>query len=216
MAITPVNFDIPAEIAARLEIGDLVRYGGVVRDLEGHIVKHLQEIALPDADEAAGRAIAAARKLANKLDFTDPRFIAGAIIVGVATIGGTLYFLSKKPKRQPTPSLPDWVTSYNAALTRYIGAVQDGSLDAEIIGRLITALDVVREHADDDRIVLDFSTEQAGQLVDLVLEYTKKLASVNSIELDQFGHRSLEPDKSVIVDMRHYLDVQRQIFNEVA
>lgn len=215
MAIRPVYFEIPADIEAQLAIGDLVLYGGVVRDPGGRIVKHLREIALPDADDVVGRAGAITKKLTQSIHLTDLRLIAGAIVVGVVAIGGTVYYLSRKSKR-PRPGVPEPVTNYNAALTSYIKAVQDGSLDAEIIERLISALDAGKEYADDGRIVLDSSTEQAEQLVNLVIDYTKQLTQANSVEFGDLEEHSLDSDESPIIDMRRYLDVQRKIFNDVA
>ena len=216
VVVQVVNFEIPVEVYASLASGDLVRYGGVVRDLEGHIVKHLEEVLSPDSEEAAERAIAAAKKLTNKIDLTDPRLLAGAIVIGVATIGGTLYFLTRKPKSPAKPKLPEWVVDYNASLTAYLKAVQDGTLDAEIVDRLICHLEALKEHEADGQVILDFSTEQAEQLVNLVVGYTRELAKANSVDLNEIEDQSSNPEQASVIDMRHYLEVQRRIFNDVA
>ena len=82
--ILPVNFEVPPEIAAKIAAGALRLFGGVVRDLEGHIVMHLKEAGRPEAEEVAKKAVAVAKKLTDKLDLTDPKFVAGAVIVGAA------------------------------------------------------------------------------------------------------------------------------------
>ena len=54
MAITQIAFKIPPEIQAGIDAGALLRFGGVVRDRAGHIVKHLEEVSMPEADNSAG------------------------------------------------------------------------------------------------------------------------------------------------------------------
>ena len=56
--ITQSTFVIPPEIEAGLRSGDLIQFGGIVRNQLGHIVKHLKEVPLPAADENALRQIA--------------------------------------------------------------------------------------------------------------------------------------------------------------
>lgn len=45
--ISQQTFLIPPEIQAGLAVGDLVQYGGIVRNQAGQIVQHLKAIDLP-------------------------------------------------------------------------------------------------------------------------------------------------------------------------
>jgi hypothetical protein len=212
----PVNFGVPPEIAAKLAIGALVRHGGVVRDLEGHIVTHLKETGLPEADELAEKAVAAAKKLTNKLDLTDHKLITGAIVVGALTIGGILYFVTRKPKQSARAEVPEWVKEYNAALTTYLRAIQDATLNLGIIERLLSALDILEGQADDGRVVLDLSKDEAAQLLNLVVKYTDELATANSVDLDKSGGEQADPEGASILDLRRFLEIQKRIFKDAA
>lgn len=197
--ISQQTFLIPPEIQAGLAVGDLIQYGGIVRNQAGQIVKHLKAIDLPvDGDKAA----AAALKLLK-----DPKIVAAAAVIAVAAAGAGVAAAARKRNK----TVPVCVMQYNSALGTYLEAVRTGSLDADIIDRLISGLDAVVAYADEGgSIALDFSTEQAALLVKLVVDSTKQLADDNSLEL-------AEPEVGDnVVDFRRHLEVQRRIFSGAA
>ena len=75
-------------------------------------------------------------------------------------------------------------------------------------------MDVLKENADSGSISLELSLEESDKLVRLIADYTNKLADANSVELSGLGEDTDSAD--VIVDMRRYLEAQRQIFDESA
>lgn len=62
MAVTQIAFDILPEIQAGIDVGVLLRFGGVVRDRAGHIVKHLEEVSIPEESSSAGVIHAVVKK----------------------------------------------------------------------------------------------------------------------------------------------------------
>lgn len=198
--ISQQTFFIPPEIQAGLAVGDLIQYGGIVRNQAGQIVKHLKVIDIPvDIDKAA----AAVLKLIK-----DPKVFAGAAVVAVAAAGAGAVAVVRKRKK----SVPECVARYNAALGAYLGAVRTGTVEAQIIDGLLSALDSVVAYSDEGgSIALDFSTDQAALLVKLVVDSTKQLAKDNSLELEELH----EPTAgTTAVDFRRYLEVQRRLFAE--
>lgn len=196
--ISQQTFFIPPEIQAGLAVGELIQYGGIVRNQAGQIVKHLKAIDLPvDSDKAA-----AALKLLK-----DPKVIVGAAVVAVAAAAAGA-FAARKRKGE----VPECVADYNASLAAYLEAVREGRLDADIIGRLIAALDSVEAYSDEGgSIALDFSTDQAALLVKLVVDSTKRLAEDNSLDLEVLDEPT-EGDN--VVDFRRHLEAQRRLFEE--
>jgi hypothetical protein len=198
--ISQQTFFIPPEIQAGLVVGELVQYGGIVRNQAGEIVKHLKAIELPVNNE---RAAAAGLKLLK-----NPRIVSGAVVVAAAVAGAGALAAARKR----TKAVPACVTTYNASLAVYLEAVREGHLDADIIGNLIRALDAVESHSDEGgSIALDFSTDQAALLVKLVIDSTKQLADDNSLDLDGMGE-PVEGDN--VIHLRRYLGVQRGFFEE--
>jgi hypothetical protein len=208
---------VPPEILTGLASGELMRIGSVVRNTAGHIVKHLDEVPnLPVQQETARRAALSLKHLGRLLDLKDPRIIAGAIVISTAAAGGVLYFVTRKQKDPAGSELSQRVKDYTASLTAYVEAVRDGTLDVGIINRLISDLDAVKDQSEDGRIVLDFSADQAADLVNLIVTYTQELAQANAVDLNELQERLPAPGGASIVDLRRHLEAQRHIFGEAA
>lgn len=205
MTIQPANFLIPPEIQAGLDAGELFRFGGVVRNGLGHIVKHLKEVpTTPEAQEAAAK-----RVFANLKDHKGLVFL-GVTVVSTA-VGGVTYLSLRKQKE-----IQACADRYDLALRTYLAAMQTGTLNAEIVTQLIEGLDAVRGQAAKGRITVDFSTEPSATLVDLVVDYTKQLAEANGSDLGEL--EAVEPmgDTDTVVHLRRHLVAQRQIFTDAA
>lgn len=86
--IQQVAFEVPAEIAVKLAMGELIQYGGVVRDLSGRIVKHLKPADVADSANAAKQVAVRALAVAKE----NKKLAVGALVVaGVAAVGGAAY-----------------------------------------------------------------------------------------------------------------------------
>lgn len=204
MSIQPVNFYIPPEIQAGLVSGDLLRYGGVVRDQLGHIVVHLDELpGIEKAPEMLRKAVDAVK--------------ARPVIAAVTTLGGVVLVagvaMSAAWKRKKTRAR---IESYNASLRAYLEAVRDANLDAEIVVRLLDALDAVQALTGPNGVSLDFSSKESGALVELVGEYTRELSQSNSVDGVSLPRRRLDSERAPIVDLRGHLEAQREIFAQSA
>ncbi|MGC0274864.1 hypothetical protein ACO0LV_17920 [Pseudactinotalea sp. Z1739] len=208
MIVQP-TFYVPSEIAAGILSGELVRYGGVVRDTAGRLVTHLKEVPTPEkvVEEVAKRAA---------LSLKNPWVAVGAGVLTLVAVGGGVVLAVKKRKKDAELDVPECVQNYNRSLRVYLEAIQNGRLDADIIDRLIADLDTVVAYGDEGDTTVAFSPDQLATLTRIVLEYTSELAKVNDIELDEAEKPSEDSEGGVVVDLRRYLQVQRRIFGEVA
>ncbi|WP_067800326.1 hypothetical protein [Actinomadura formosensis] len=202
------TFIIPPEIEAGLLSGDLIQYGGIVRNQLGQIVKHLKEVQLPVSNEAAAARVAAVLK--------NPRVFIPTLVVGAAVIAGGAAFATARKRKKA--AVPECVERYNASLGTYLEAVHEGRLEADIIDQLISALDAVVAYSDEngDSISLDFSTEQAAMLVQIVVDSTRQLAVENSIDLSELEEEAPASESGTVVDLRRYLEVQKKLFTDAA
>lgn len=205
--ISQSTFIIPPEIEAGLLSGDLIQYGGIVRNQLGQIVKHLKEVKLPVSNETAAARVAAVLK--------NPRVLIPTLVVGTAAAGGAAFAAVRKRKKA---AVPECVERYNASLGTYLEAVQEGRLEADIIDQLISALDAVVAYSDENgaSITLDFSSKQAAMLVKIVVDSTKQLAVENSIDLSELEEEAPASEGGIVVDLRHYLEVQKKLFTDAA
>ncbi|GAA0436563.1 hypothetical protein Acor_84450 [Acrocarpospora corrugata] len=116
--------------------------------------------------------------------------------------------------------MPNCVEKFNASLGAYLEAVRNGCLDADVLDRLISDLDALKEESDGGRIIVGFSADQLDTLVNHVADYTRKLAESNQIELSELqestSHSEDNSPSQTIIDLRRYLGVQKQIFNRAA
>ena len=116
MYVQQVAFDIPADIAKGLAAGDLTRYGGIVRNGEGQIVKHLKEVPINPAEEGALKQ--AAQKAMNLAKDKKEILIPVIAIAGAVLVGGVIYSAAKgKEKKEAEEAQGNAVKTFNAQLT---------------------------------------------------------------------------------------------------
>ncbi|MFC9688305.1 hypothetical protein ACFTSF_07160 [Kribbella sp. NPDC056951] len=195
MPIQPVSFLIPPDIQLGLDAGTMVRYGGVIRRASGgQIVEHLREVPFTRTASAAARRAAAT--------LTDRRVIT--VIGAAAAAGGALLVIAVKGRIEARTR----AKALDVSLLAYLEAVRAGTLDEGTISRLISDLDAVATHSSNRQVAL---TEA---VVDLVADYTRKLAAANSIDLGELDDPAL--DAGSATDLGHHLEIQRRIFTIAA
>ena len=74
------------------------------------------------------------------------------------------------------------------------------------------SLDRIMNDENGEQIALELSKTELKQLVKMIYDYTKKLAKNNLVKLDNFKQSS----PNLINNFHNYLEVQKQIFKEVA
>lgn len=201
MPITQIAFDIPAPIQTGLDSGTLIRFGGVVRNQAGHIVTHLKEVPLPKADNSDGinKIVAFAKK--NKY------ILIGTVFVTTAAAVGITYIVVKNKKNQKV-KIPKCVADFNQTFIEYIDSIRNGSISGEKINKVIAALEEIKQHQAGGSIDISFSVENVKLLLDMIEDYTMKFAQANSFDLSD-DHFVAEDE---LCGLKHYLDIQKQIF----
>lgn len=208
MIIQPA-FEVPPDIYKSLLTGDLVRYGGVVRDTSGRLVTHLKEIPAPErAAENETRIAAAGLK--------NHWAAAGLATVVAIAAGGGVVLAVRKRKKDAEVNVPKCVQDYEVSLESYLEAIQAGCLDRSNIDRLITDLDAVVAYGQDNDTTVAFSTDQLAKITKVACEYTIELARANPVELNETQKLSEADDGDVVVDLRQHLETQRRIFDQSA
>jgi hypothetical protein len=137
--------------------------------------------------------------------------------VGVALVaagGAVLWSANKKRKgKNGTADIPKEVSAFTEALADYLEAVQSGNLDADIIERIISAVDALAAEATSGTPTVEVSTDHLTALVTLVDDYTCQLARANDVELDEVEQPVADLS---IVDLRRRLESQQRVFKEAA
>lgn len=203
MAITQIAFKIPPEIQAGIDADALLRFGGVVRDRAGHIVKHLEEVSMPEADNSAGENTVVQFAKKNKY------FIIGIAIAAIAA--GVIYVVVKN-KKNKEERIPKCVADFNESFAEYVDSIKMGAVSEKKIDKVMIALEEIRRNQEKETITITFSVENISLLLGMVRDYTMKFAEANSFE-------TLEEDikeYDEIDGLQHYLKIQKQIFEKCA
>jgi hypothetical protein len=106
------TFYISPDIEAGLNSGDLIRYGGVVRDRMGNIVKHLKEVPGPaNSQDTVGRVAASVKW---------PWVIITATALSAVAVGVTAIIAARKREETGKPEVPECVENYDVSLRAYL------------------------------------------------------------------------------------------------
>lgn len=192
MSIEQVAFEIPERIEAGLATGELVRYGGVVRDGAGHIVMHLKEIPTPQFDKALASARAFAK--ANKT----------TLIVGTAAtfaIGGTAIAVTAMKRMK----IDKADKQLQAAMSAYFKAIVAQDMNAKVIDELDRSLGELR--ALTGKPTTDLID---GDVLDSLIDYSRNFIVHNA------PARLEQTETAQLVSLENYLAEQKKIFDQAS
>lgn len=212
MSVQQVAFDIPADIAKGLAAGDLTRYGGIVRNGAGQIVKHLKEVPISPAEEGALKQVAQkAMSLAkNKKEL----FI---LVIGAILVGGGIYRAVKgKEKKEAEEAQNNAVKSFNARLTNYLNALRNESLTLNEVSNLQSAISELETELGGSDLTIEIPGEQFTALLTAIIDYTSRLSEANDNALNSDDISAGDNEKSGLKLLSNCLAVQRQIFEKAA
>lgn len=201
MAITQITFEIPPKIQAGIDAGALLRFGGVIRDRTGHIVKHLEEVSIPEVDNSAGESTIIQFAKKNKY------FIIGTAIA----IAGVIYVMVKN-KKNKEERIPKCVADFNESFAEYVDSIKMGAVSEKKIDKVMTALEEIKRNQEKETITITFSAENISLLLGMVRDYTIKIAETNSYEIQEEDIKEYDE----IDGLQHYLKIQKQIFEKCA
>ena len=206
MAIVQEAFFIPDDIATGLATGLYKRNGSVVRYAvapnKGQIVKHLDTIDLNESQQVQNLA-------AKTLQFVQQHKKG----VGIAATGATIIGVGVWGYNKWKNHEPKVLTEFKEDLRVYIEAICIGNMSFEKIDKLMIVLEKMKKHKNYDEISIQLTTEELEVLVGLIYEYTIKLATDNTVELNYEELRTCDNKNScAIIDLQKYLKIQKRIF----
>ena len=195
---TQVVLDIPPDIYARIESGELVRVGSVVRNAAtGAIVKHLEEGRFPAKETANGVASVAQRVWSSKEGKIAVVRLIG-VALGVVVAAGEIVANKRSDQRRSE--------TLNAALIAYLNAAETGEVTVEQIDALSSAIEAARGKGSSDSVLI------AEKVVSLVESYTVALAQANKTTWEPERGANVVP----LVRLESSLSAQRRIFGAAA
>lgn len=192
MSIEQVAFVIPARIEAGLATGELVRYGGVIRDGAGHIVMHLKEVPSPQLD----KALALTREFAKA---NKAKLIFG--IVATVAIGGTAIAVTAVKCKK----IDKIDKQFQTAMSAYFKAIVAQDMNAMVIDELDRSLGELR--AVTGKPTTDLVDDD---VLDSLIDYSRNFIFRNAPA--QFE----QTESAQLVSLEDYLAEQKNIFDQAS
>ena len=117
-----------------------------------------------------------------------------------------------KNKKGEEIKIPKCVADFNEAFMSYIDSIKKENNSKDKIEKVIVALDNIKKEQIEGNIDIEFLIENASLLIDMIKNYTEKLAEGNSFEITDYEPQNAEE----IICLQHYLNIQKQVFDQCA
>lgn len=201
MPVIPIYLNIDEETYACVMNGTL-ELCGLAKTVDGKkIAKHIPAIA--DATkEGAAKAIDFIR--GHK---TGTLLMGGVVVVGGA-VAGTVNYISQRRQRKLN-------VRFGEAFQAYLNASKAGTLTLETLNALLDSIDAIEQEGSNKSICLNVSSAQFNELIRCIFDYTLQLANANHIDA-KLVKRPKRFGEKTAVDLKYYLEVQKQIFEHCA
>lgn len=199
MPVVPIYLNIDDRTYAGVKAGAL-ELCGLAKNVDNkRVAKHIPAVA-DAAKDGAAKAIDFIREHKR-----GTLVIGGILIVGGAT-AGTVGYISHRKQRKLDKQ-------FGEALQNYLEAARNGDLTLDILNALICAIEAVEQANPNKSINLNVSTSQFSELIHCIFDYTLRLAEANNFNA-QIINRPKYFKKKTADDLKYYLNMQRQIFEQ--
>lgn len=208
--IQQVAFVVPDKIVPQLLSGELIQYGGVIRDTAGRIVMHLKPATIQQAaEQSASIAARVANYVKNNKNVV---VVVGATVAAAAIVGGVALYQHVQKKNNEAVLFTD----LNAALADYMDAIDKGELDAEKLDHAIDAVDAIVEKLGGKDVKIEIKGDAFAGLVGTIRDYTRLLCEANAAALADKVVEMPERVDGTLENLRDYLTAQRNVFELTA
>lgn len=201
MPVVPIYLDIDEKTYTGVKAGIYELYGLAKNVDNKRVAKHIPAVA-DAAKEGASKAIDFVR-LHQK-----GTIIAGGILVVGGTIAGTVGYVTHRKQRKLDKQ-------FGIALQEYLDAARSGTLNIDILNTLISSIEAIEKNNPKKAINLNISAAQFSDLINCIFDFTKRLAEANNINT-RFINRPKYFQKKTADDLKYYLNMQKQIFEQAA
>lgn len=201
MPVVPIYLDIDEQTYAGVKAG-VLELCGLAKDIDSkRVAKHIPAVA-DAAKEGASKAIDFIRE--NK---TGAIIIGGVLIAGGAVAGAVSYASHRKQLKLEK--------QFGEALQKYLDSARNGTMDIGILDALIHSIETLEKDDPQKTINLNISAAQFSELVNCIFDYTTRLAEANNISTKSIK-RPKSFKKKTPDDLKYYLNLQKQIFDQAA
>ena len=95
------------------------------------------------------------------------------------------------------------------------GLLGNGTLNLDILNSLISSIEAIEKNFSKKSINLNISAAQFSDLINCIFDFTKRLAEANNFNTNSIN-RPKYFKKKTSDDLKYYLNMQKQIFEQAA
>ena len=201
MPVVPIYLDIDEKTYAGVKAGVLELYGLAKNVDNKRVAKHIPAVA-DAAKEGASKAIDFIRV------HQKGTIIVGGVLIAGGAIAGTVGYVAHRKQRKLD-------RQFGLALQEYLDAARNGTLDIDILNTLINSIEAIEKNNPKKAINLNISAAKFSDLINCIFDFTKRLAEANNINTRSIN-RPKYFQKKTSDDLKYYLNMQKQIFEQVA
>ncbi len=201
MPVVPIYLDIDEKTYAGVKAGIFELYGLAKNVDSKRVAKHIPAVA-DAAKEGASKAIDFVRS------HQKGTIILGGVLIIGGTVAGTIGYVTHRKQRKLDKQ-------FGAALEEYLDSARNGSLNVDILNTLICSIEAIEKENPKKSINLNISAAQFGDLINCIFDYTMRLAEANNVSTKSIN-RPKYFHKKTSDDLKYYLNMQKQIFEQAA
>ena len=201
MPVVPIYLNIDEKTYAGVQAGVLELCGLAKNADTKRVAKHIPTVA-DAAKDGASKAIDFIRV------HKKGTIIVGGILVVGGAVAGTVGYISHRKQRKLDKQ-------FGIALQQYLDAARSGTLTIDILDSLISSIEAIEANNPQKSINLNISSAQFSELINCIFDYTMRLAEVNNVSTKSIA-RPKYFKKKTSDDLKYYLNMQKQIFEQAA
>lgn len=201
MPVVPIYLNIDENTYAGVRTGVLELYGLAKNVDNKRVAKHIPAVT-DAAKEGASKAIDFVREHKG-----GTLLVGGIIIVGSAAAGAIGYASHRKQRKLDK--------QFGEALQTYLDTAQGGTLTLAILNNLLDSIEAVEKNNPNKSFNLNVSAAQFSELIHCIFDYTLRLAEANNFSAQKIN-RPKYFKKKTSDDLKYYLNMQKQIFEQAA
>ena len=135
-------------------------------------------------------------------------FIISGVLIAGGTIAGTVGYIAHRKQKKLDKQ-------FGLALQEYLDAARNGTLNLDILNSLISSIEAIENNTQKKSINLNISAAQFSDLISCIFDFTKRLAEANNFNTNSIN-RPKYFKKKTSDDLKYYLNMQKQIFEQAA
>lgn len=201
MPVVPIYLNIDDKTYQGIKAGTLELYGLAKNANTKRVAKHIPTVA--DATkESASKAIDFVRA------HQKGAFIISGVLIAGGTIAGTVSYIAYRKQKKLDKQ-------FGLALQEYLDAARNGTLNLDILNSFISSIEAIEKNTQTKSINLNISATQFSDLINCIFDFTKCLAEANNFNTNSIN-RPKYFKKKTSDDLKYYLNMQKQIFEQAA